>query len=210
MHASFRMIRLLEDHLVASNFALDCVIDIIPTTNPSNAKDRIKAMRLWLDEFLDGSVAFGVNTGVNTDTLESIGNHIVMCPDDPHDYLLLLLVHSKLDAIAGDDIVISKTTLMSDTGEGFSNSVEGTTEDWLPSNVNWMGEKAYHDRPWWSRPDSSTIDMKYEEGDDIEKIPEMGIDLIGAVRGSQPQEENKPLADIVRPAFKPRVITSDD
>jgi hypothetical protein len=211
MHASFRVIRLLEDRLIASDFVLDCVIDILPTSNTAEAKDRIKAMRLWLDEYLDGAIAFGVNTEISTETLEAISNSVLMCPDDPHDYLLLLLIHSKLDAIAGDTVVISRTNMISDTGEGFSNSVEGTAEDWLPSMADWMGPRSYHDRPWWSRSDSSTVDMKHEEGEDLKQIPELGIDLIEAVRSTRPDTgENKPVADIVKPAFKPRVLTPDD
>jgi len=211
MHASFRVIRLLEDRLVASDFVLDCVIDILPTSNTSEAKDRIKAMRLWLDEYLDGSIAFGANTEVNTETLEAISNSVIMCPDDPHDYLMLLLIHSKLDAIAGDAMVISKTNMISDTGEGFSNSVEGTAEEWLPSMSEWMGPKSYHDKPWWSRSDSSTMDMKYDDGEDITKIPELGIDLVGAVRSTRSDtNEQRPVADIVKPSFKPRVLTPDD
>lgn len=211
MHAAFRIIRLLDNQLIASNCIIDCSIDIVPTSNPSTAKDRIKAMRLWIEEYLDGAVAFGVNTDANTETLASIGNQIIMCPDDPHDYLLLLLIHSKLDAIGGDEIVISKTNLISDTGEGFSNSIEGTTEDWLPVHSTWMGEPAYHDRPWWYRDDSSTVDMKYEEGEDITDVPELGINLIELVGQKQPASANeRPMAEIVKPAFKPRVLTLDD
>jgi hypothetical protein len=211
MHAAFRIIRLLDNQLIASNCIIDCSIDILPTSNPSNAKDRIKAMRLWIEEYLDGALAFGINTNANTETFESIGNQIMMCPDDPHDYLLLLLIHSKLDAIGGSGIVVSKTNLISDTGEGFSNSVEGTAEDWLPVNSQWIGEPAYHDRPWWHRDDSSTVDMKYEEGEDITDVPELGINLIELVGQKQPSPDNEqPLAEIVKPAFKPRVLTLDD
>lgn len=212
MHVDFRIIRLLEKHLVASDCQLDMEIDIVAGSDPTMAKDRLKAMKFWVETFLDGSLAFGVNTTVDTSSFESISNNIVMCPDDPHDYLLLLLMHSKLSAIGGPEISVGSMNLISDTGEGFSNSIDGFADEWLPSMSEWMGDRHFHERPWWGRDDSSTIDLHAEPDDDLSVKPELGVDLMALVRStpSSIQPAERPAAEIIKPQFKPRVLTPDD
>jgi hypothetical protein len=204
--------RLLEDRLTASDCALELEIDIPPSSRPWVAKNRLKAMRLWIERFLDGSVAFSTGTEIDTTMFEKISNHVMMCPEEPHDYLLLVLIHSKLMAICGDEVLISATSLHTDTGEGFSNTAEGTTEDWLPTMAEWIGPRHFHEVPWWNRSDSSMMDLRPEDDDDLSNKPELGIDLIGMVSadGEPAKEELAPVAEIIKPSFKPRIITADD
>lgn len=210
MHARFRIIRLLENHLLSSICEIKMVIDIPSTTKPMDSKNRLKAMKLWIETFLDGSVAFSVGNDIDTTTLEHLGNNLMMCPDDPHDYLLLLLVHSKLQAIGGDHVEVHSTSLISDTGEGFSNLIEGTTEEWLPSMEEWIGPLHYHDNPWWNREDSSMMDLKPEPDEDLTKLPPLGIDLISMVSRDLKDAADAPLAEIIKPTFKPKIISADD
>lgn len=213
MRAGFRIIRLIEGRLVSSDCMLELEMDIPPTSDPGLAKDRLKAMRMWIERFLDGCVAFGVGTEVDTALFERISNHVMMCPDEPHDYLLLVLIHSKLLAICGDEVLISGTSMDTDTGEGFSNTVEGTAEDWLPSMEEWIGPRYFHDLPWWNRPDSSMMDLKPDDDDDLSNKPELGMDLIAMVssESNEPmQHDLQQVAEIIKPSFKPRIITADD
>lgn len=215
MSLGFRIIRLIENRLIASDCLLETTIDVRPRKQGSRAKERIKAMRLWIDEFVDGSVAISVGQGIDTSTIEQVSNNVLMCPDDPHDYLLLLLLHSKLSAIGEDEVIVGSTKLVSDQGEGFTNHVEGTVEDWLPSMAEWIGPRHFHDHPWWARPDSSTMDLKPEDGDDLSDLPELGYDLLAMVSVAQKTEAVAPelqerTAEIIKPVFKPRVIPGSD
>lgn len=210
MHADFRVIRVIEKRLMASDCHLSLTIDISP--DQKSAKDRIKAMRLWLERFVDGCVAISSGDGVDTTMLEQITNNVMICPDEPHDYLLLILIHSKLNAIGGGEVIVESTSMDSDTGEGFSNTFSGPADEWLPSIKEWIGPLTFHDVPWWRRADSSTMDMKPLDGDDVEKIPDLGSDLIAMVRAPLEEREEAPerMAEIIRPAFKPRLVKSDD
>ena len=207
MHARFRLIRLLESRLVSSDFHLDMDISINVAT--PQAKNRIKAMRLWLDQFLDGGIAISSSCELNTSTIEESSNHVMLCPDEPHDYLLLLLIHSKLNAIGAGDAVINKTSMVSDTGEGFSNVFSGSVDDWLPTARDWSGSGDLKRDPWWRRDDSSMLDMTMPN--DGQEWPELGIDLLQAVSEDDIDDsENRSVAKIIRPTFKPRVILPDD
>lgn len=207
MHARFRLIRLLESRLVSSDFHLDMDISINAAT--PQAKNRIKAMRLWLDQFLDGGIAISSSCELDTSTIEQSSNHVMLCPEDPHDYLLLLLIHSKLNAIGAGDAVINKTSMISDTGEGFGNVFSGPVDDWLPSARDWLGSDDLRREPWWRRGDSSMLDMTIP--DDGQAWPELGIDLMQAVGEDEiADSEIQPAAKIIRPTFKPRIILPDD
>lgn len=213
MNLGFRIIRLLEDSLTASDCALTVHIEISPEHDPATVKDRIRAMKIWTENYLDECVAFGVGTEVDTRTLEVISNNIMMCPDDPHDYLLLALIHSKLSALGGDDVQVLKSSLVTDTSEGFGNSIEGDSGEWLPNMDEWLGPKKFHAYPWWSRADSSTIDLKPEDGDDTTQAPQLGLSIEEMVSKNKITTEETPIrkeAEIIKPSFKPRIITPDD
>ena len=208
MHARFRLIRLLEGHMVCSDCELKIDIDISKSCDTAVAKNRLKAMKLWLEDFVDGCVAYDVHTDVDTTFLEHVSNHVMMAPTEPHDYLLLSLLHAKLSAIGGGDIIIRQTHLMTDTNEGFSNSLSGTTDDMLPAISEWMGDRRFHESPWWHRTDSSMMDLKPEPDDDLTVMPELGDDLLKLV--SPAKDSGGKPAEIIRVSFKPRVIDGED
>jgi len=206
----FRIIRLIDDSLISSNCYMTVSIDLVGEPETSMAKARLKAMKLWTHAFLDGCIAYDVHTKIDTTLLESLSNHIMMCPDDPHDYLLLAMIHSKLTAIAGDDIVIRSTMLSTDTGEGFSNTIHGAIEDALPSMTEWVGPRSFWSVPWWSRADSSMMDIPPESSDDLTKKPHLGDDLLLMINEEDDIRTDKPAAEIIKPQFKPRVIDDKD
>lgn len=208
MHMGFRLMRVIDARLVAGDCRLDLTINI--TMGQKSAKDRLKAMRLWIEQFLDGSIAIPAGRDLDTTTFEELTNFVLLCPDEPHDYLLLLLIHSKLNAIGAGEVVIETSSMVTDTGEGFSNSISGTTEDWLPSMQEWMGPRSYHDRPWWERDDSSTLDMMAEEGDDLSQTPNLGVNLLALISQEYKPDEPAPVAEIIKPKFKPRLVSLDD
>lgn len=202
------MLRLIDNRFSAIDCQLSMAIEIAPTQRM--AKQRIKAMRLWLESFVDDCIALAAGTDTDTTTIEQVTNNVMLCPDEPHDYLLLLLLHSKLNAIGAGEVIITKSTLITDGGEGFANSFSGPTDDWLPSIKEWIGPRTFHELPWWERADTSTLDMKPEEGDDLSSIPDLGDDILRMV--ADPPNEPAPSqpAEIIRPKFKPRLVTSDE
>ncbi len=212
MSAGFRIIRILDDGLTASDCVVEVSIEINTDSDPSESKNRLKAMKYWISNFLDGSVAFGIGTEIDTTILEQVSNSVMMCPDDPHDYLLLSLIHSKLSAIGGRYVEITRSKLTSDTGEGFSHVVVGNASEMLPAMSEWIGARSYHSVPWWNRDDSSTMDLKPDDDDDISVRPELGIDLIKAVASEKKATQDSPtqVAEIIKPPFRPRIISSDD
>ena len=215
MHVDFNIMRLIENRLSSSQCSIKMNIAINPE-NHSSAKNRIKAMKVWLEQYLEDSIAFSTSTTIDTSMLEGVSNNLVMCPEEPHDYLLLALIHAKMSAIADDEIVINKTSFIADTSEGFETTMQGTTEDWLPTMTDWVGPRHFHKIPWWDRSDSSTIDMKPNLDDDLTIIPKLGVDLITLVSEVDDVDTtmtnpiNEQPAEIIRPKFKPRIITSDD
>ena len=206
----FRIMRLMDNHLIASNCNFTVNLDIIGDPSTTRAKDRISAMKLWVQSFVDGCLAYDVHTEFDTSLLEDIGNHIMMCPGDPHDYLLLTMMHAKMRAIAGADVVVNSSALIADTGEGFSNVVHGESNDVLPKMEEWVGPRSFWDTPWWNRADSSMLDIPAEPDEDLNNKPDIGCDLLELLSIDLPDDIEKPSAEIIKPQFKPRVIDGID
>lgn len=224
MGLEFNIHRLLETKFISSKCSVIVKLDIAPTQHPLLAKNRIRAMKAWVEDYINDAVMFSVSTDVDTTIFEQISNNIVMAPEEPHDYLLLILIHSKLLAFAGDDIIIHKTRLTTNTGEGFSSAISGDTSDWLPNMTDWVGSRHFHKKPWWNRADSSTIDLKPNEDDDLLNVPALGIDLIAEFALEDDDQRNTSsshivdtdqnnvhnIAEVIKPVFKPRIISNDD
>jgi hypothetical protein len=159
-------------------------------------------MTTWIDQYLDCSVAYNIHTDMDTEVLESISNHIMMCPEEPHDYLLALLIHAKLQAFGGQNIAILSTNIECDTADGIGQIVSGSTDTVLPPIEEWIGSRHFHKAPWWSRTDSSMTDIRPEPNEDLSKIPKLGEDLIG--------EPSSAINKSGKPAARLRIITNDD
>ena len=197
-----RVIRLLEGQLLFSNIDLHVSLEFDGSDKKPDIKSKIKAMMIWINEYLNGSVLYNVLTEHDTTLFEEITNHVVMCPDEPHDYLVAMLIHSKLQAFGGNQVRIKFTSVQSDTSDGFCQKISGDAALLLPDMKIWIGQRHFHAAPWWCRDDSSTVDMKPEDSDDLNKIPELGDQLIDCIESTS--------AEIIKPAFKPRIITNDE
>lgn len=212
MHSDFRILRLLDNELTSSDCHLEIEMQLNPDSDLDVAKTKIKAMKFWLQCFVHDCVAYNVHTNLNTSLLEEISNNIMMCPDDPHDYLLLTLLHSKLIAIGGDDILIKSTTLFADTGDGFSHTLAGLNDDFLPSIDEWIGKRRFFEQPWWNREDSSTIDLMPQDDEDLTILPKLGENLYEMVADlpKNTAVDNSQTAEIIKPMFKPQIIDGQD
>lgn len=76
----------------------------------------------------------------------------------PSDDVFMQTIHSKLSAIAGEDMTIAHMTLFSsDTKTTYNYHHSGEYD--LPPQEEFLGDYAYHDKPWWERADVDTFDI---------------------------------------------------
>lgn len=120
----------------------------------------------WLDTNLQHIAMVDVN---NEDDLyiANLSSNITMyCPGNPGDDLVIQLLHSKLTALAGTELVLGEIHLKgSDTSLQYTfdcpdgdYSMPGTTVDYYAEGV------ARDETPWWSRDDGFCFEfIKPEE-----------------------------------------------
>ena len=210
LSVSFRINRLIDDRLYASSCDISMDLDFEEGVAATEHKDRLTIMRRWISEILDNSIAFNIQNSVNTDLFGQVANHLMFCPDEPHDHILLLLIIAKLNAIGQGSVVISSGSINSDTNLGFGNSLLGDPLDMLPSATDWMGEIRYWPQPWWNRPDGGMMDIPVAKDEDPNIKPDLLIDMrsTGVKLYSKSNDDTVVQADddgkIIRPNFKPR------
>lgn len=208
--SNFRLIRLLGSELVPSDCEVTAHLQMNDTADDNLQENILKSIQLWFDGFLENSVAYCPTTDIDTTMIEKISNNIILTADEPNDYHLCVLLHSKLNAMGRGAVTVTKTEFSSDAGQGFKCSFSSNVDDWLPSNQEWMGDKTFFDKPWWARSDGSTFDVPYEDGDDINSFREVvAIDLVSMVSGNT-DDEKPQQAEIIKPAFKLKLIKDDD
>lgn len=217
LHLTFKIIRLIGNRLEASFCDLDLDISINNKNSKNTAPIRMKAIKMWIESFVDGCVCYDATTDIDIGMLSEVSNHIMMCHDEPHDHILLQLLHTKLSTIGGDEIIITASSLSSDTGEGFSCRVSGSIGECLPSMKEWIGDKNYHQSPWWYRDDSSTIDLIPGDDADLGDIPVLGEDMFSIIQSmdvsalkDDSNTKNAETSEIIKPVFKPRIIENED
>jgi hypothetical protein len=212
----FRLIRILENRLFASDCEIESNILVNPLSDHQEIHIHLSAMKLWLDEFVDGCIAFTPDSDVNTNWTDSVENTVMLTPTEPKDHIILALIHAKLCTIGANSVKILKTHFFADTGHGFSSSLSGPADEWLPSMSEWIGPRHFHSEPWWFRSDCSTIDLQPNPNDDLSNIPDLGGSLVDMIKANFNVDEfnddsnNKTkMADIIKPTFKPRLVDND-
>jgi hypothetical protein len=200
---SINLIRLIDNQLIPSACTITNTFTISPDIDTDDVKMRIHAMRTWISDYVNYSVAYSVDADIDTKMLEELDNNLMMCPDEPHDYLLALLIHAKLTSLAGEALIVENTKFESDNADGLSQIVTGSALEVLPDMQTWIGPRHFHTTPWWGRTDSSCIDMIPENHEDLKKIPELGKNLLNVnVQNISDQTVKMPV--------KLRIITNDD
>lgn len=126
----------------------------------------------WLDINLPGATFVDVGNEDDLYLANLTSNIMMYCPGNPGDDLIIQLLHSKLAALAGDDLIVSeiklkgndtsiKYTFDSDDGVYF---LPETTAEYYATGV------ARDEKPWWSRDDGfcfEFIQPAQEEGSDL-------------------------------------------
>lgn len=209
---SFKVTKLLENRMHSSLCDVRLEIEFNRSAKNDEHRDHLTILRWWIDNILDNCIAFNVDTEVDTKFLEQLDNHMMFCPGEPHDYLLLLLINAKINAIGNGAYNVIACSINSNGSLGFGNNFIGDPLAMLPNAESWMGDVRYFDQPWWERSDGSMIDMAVLDGEDINTKPDILIDLreasgINAVSRKEPGELKE--AEIIKPNFRPTIITKD-
>jgi len=208
--STFRLIRLIGPGLLSSTCDVAIHLEMNPIANDQDQETALKAMKLWLEDLIDNTIVYYPGTKHDTTLFEEIANNVMLTPDEPNDYHLCILIHSKLNAIGRGQVKVTKTEFSTDTGEGFKCIMTGDVGSWLPSQDEWMGSKSIFDQPWWSRSDGSTLDIPYEQGDNIDQIRKsISIDLHSMV-GDKREDEPEKQAEIIKPPFNLKLVKDDD
>lgn len=210
---NFRITRLIDTQIHAATVDLNMDLEFSDDHTRGAQAANLKKMRRWIDEILDNCIAFNVHSDLNTSLFGEVTNHVMFCPDEPHDHLLLLLILSKLNAIGDGAVVIRNASIHSDINKGFGNNFIGDPLDMLPSAEEWMGVRRYWDQPWWNRSDGGMMDIPANDDDDIDAKPDILVDIgpgfeVASVISAVKTSESKP-AEIIRPNFKPKIIRNE-
>ena len=184
----FNLFRLIDNNLTFNKCQL--IFDIKFNSNSTKIarENSFKSIHIWIKNVINNSLAYNVFNSNNIDISE-LKNPLIFCPAEPHDYLMLYLIHSKINAIGQGNVIITRTSFCADDMLSFSYSGNAANE--LPDISTWMGAYTYFDNPWWTRSDGSTIDMPADEYDDLNNKPDILIELC-----------HTSTAEIIKPNFR--------
>lgn len=208
LNGEYCLMRMMGDALIITHAQLELTLYVVPGNDRLKQADLIVRMQFWLENILDGSIALPMNRDYSTDWLENISNPIMFCPDEPNDVLLQVLIHAKLNAIGQGQVIVNSSHMSTDLGRGLGTWFDGDPDELLPSNVEWMGPHHFFAKPWWHRSDAGMHDVVAKDGADLMQAPDIIV----------PWEELIPIedqvsparsAEIIRPSFKPNIITND-
>jgi hypothetical protein len=175
-----------------------------------NTKVALAKIKFWFDNFIDGSVLMGRDNEwaqrafLSEEGQKSVENHIALLPDEPTDQLLAEVFQSKMNALAGNFLTFGLVELNSDDLSGLTFIFTGVGEFNLPEVEEWVGERSYFSKPWWSRDDASTIDVIPDDDADLNRLPTFAYSLDFIADAVRPSKDMS--AQIIRPEFRPSVI----
>jgi hypothetical protein len=206
---NFSLCRLVENLLVPSVFKVKAEVDIL---DESGVELAMRKITYWLETVVSSSIAVAANNAIGFQMLldESstprLQNPMMICPDEPTDNHLCVLLQSKLQSLANGAFAVGMIELSSDNAEGLVFTYVGDSEDVLPGMDQWLAGPTWFEKPWWERDDASTFDTLAPDGADLTKKPIWAYDIAAMVaRDMMPQE-----AIMLKADFMPRIIDGDD
>jgi len=207
--SSHRFMRVINRTMVISECHFDFNLDVVSNGPKGKQAELITRMKFWLDHCLDDCIIVPMDREHGAAFLEEIENAVMFAPTTPNDFLIQVMVHAKLQAIGAGLVNIASSHMTSDTSNGFGIWFEGDPDELLPLQKDWMGERCYFELPWWHRGDAGMIDVPCGDEDDIKQKPDIIIDWYELMKTPEEQQETK-SAEIIRPQFKPRIVSPDD
>lgn len=205
----FMINRLIGKQLVSGRVTVRMSLDFNPESTKAQQALALKSIKKWMSDILYGSVAFNVKTDFPTETFEFLDNHMMFCPDEPYDFMLMVLIYSKANAIGDGHVTVENLEITSDISDGFSNWIEGDVSEFLPSVTEWLGEHRYVDRAWWDRADGGMVEMWAQPDEDVTATPEIFIPLDDVDISNIVDDIDEWSAEIIKPNFKPTILRND-
>ncbi len=223
---SFEAIKIYDKSLIISNLNIETDIwidaeDIQPEEIDRNVDEILIKLQIFFDISLNNSIIFSKSNNwafekfIDVDkTNKMVNNNIILTPGEPGDDHLCLLLQSKFEAIGEGKIFFSSMSIKNTKTIKFTFVGEGRKI--LPNMNDWVGNASYHDEPWWSRNDLSTIDLVKSENVEtpfydikfesifLNKLKNhfYGNNILNDVENSETK--------IIRPKFKPRIIKNEE
>jgi hypothetical protein len=211
MTFKFKSLRVIDNVLSSHMHSLKTEVHVKQSCTEQQLSVALEKIHFWFDHIVSSAIMFNRDNGFALDMMfddegrQKTGNFPMVMPEDPSEDFLAVIFQSKLNALGGGQVMFSFVEISSDTRENLSCGFAGHAEMYLPSMVEWIGERAFHAQPWWARNDGSTFDVIPGENADLSKPPQFGYDI--SFIEKQFLKENSEAAIIIKPEFKPRVIS---
>lgn len=168
-----RSIQILNLHISYSMFTL------VNGTNNSEIEAQVEQntsyckINMFLDTIVNNCTAVDINDLSELDALTQMFDNPMMVMPTLNESTLLAVIHSKMNAISGDNTYIEKLKLK-DMDEGVTYTYD-TSEDELfeypelpETQIEWLGEYPYWDTAWWGRNDISIYDNGAKDRDEYD------------------------------------------
>lgn len=214
----FRAIRVIENRIIPTTWSLKSYIIHNDESEDEDASSRfnfksdlvLRKVNFWLQNVINDGIMFSrdnefaLNAFTTDDGKQAVDNRLIILPSDPGDGDVCEILHSKLNAFGGEFVLFEGIQLFAEEMSGIGVEFTGHGEFNLPTMEEWVGERAYHSKPWWARDDASTYDLIPDEDADITEAPSYAysLDFLADIM-EIPEEVN---AKLFKPEFKPVVI----
>ncbi len=200
----FRGIRIIEDKLYPTIWGIRA--DIMPSDACSNEEIdfSLNKIRYFFDTIINSAIFFSAENAWAMEAFcNKTSNNLVLCPREPSDDHLCLLLKAKMNALANMTLEIGYLELYADT-QDIEYMLVGEYILNLPEMKEWVGARSFFDDPWWHRDDASTIDVIPSETADLNAIPEFAFNF-DFLKEETIKKKNEDIK-VIRPKFKPKIV----
>lgn len=208
----FKTIRIVDNIFTSHVNTLKAEIVMDEGATEKEINLALEKIHFWFDQILSNSILFdrdneyAMTVFFDENGVPRTANVPVILPCEPTDDNVVRILHSKLNAFGNEKVVFGMMEITSDTREQLTCTFTGDGAFELPAMEDWVGERAYHEYPWWARNDGSTFDVIPGEDADLTKPPpKIGVDL--SFIEERYKRSGDDTAIILRPQFKPEVIS---
>jgi hypothetical protein len=208
--AETKLVRVIGTTLVPTKIKIDADIALCDGCTNSDLSNAMTKMKFWLENIVSSCIVFSVDNKEAIDMFVVDGrnrcaNMFMLVPGEPTDDILATVFQAKLESL-GNMIYIDTCRVKSDNSSGLSFTLVGSGSDMLPKMSDWVGPNPnWFDKPWWSRDDSSTMDVALSPEADISKKPDWAYSLNPDDQIPTPMQP-KPDGELVKPKFKPIIV----
>jgi hypothetical protein len=211
MTFKFKTVRIIDNIITAHVNKLKTEVMVKEDCSEQELSIALEKIHFWFDNIVSTSLIFCRDNEFALDMMfdengkQRTGNFPMVLADDPTDDHLAMVFQSKLNALGDGSLMFSMIEMSSDNRENLTCAFVGHGEMCLPTMEEWVGDRSFHNVPWWARNDGSTLDIIPGPNADLTNPPSFGYDL-GFIE-KQFLKEQSDAAIIIRPEFKPRVIS---